>query len=75
LVQRLRYPGANCFGRLLMQRTKFAIKKRQLKISHYIDDQNGRVKSPPIDWPILTFWLTYFGIMSAVLCGLISAGV
>ena len=58
-----------------MQLTKIAIKKRQIKISPYNDDYNGHVKSPPIDWPILTFWLTYLGIMSAVLCGLISAGV
>jgi hypothetical protein len=58
-----------------MQMTKFAIKKRQIKIFPYNDDHNGQVKPPPIDWPILTFWLTYFGIMSAVLCGLISTGV
>jgi hypothetical protein len=57
-----------------MQLAKFATKKRQIKISPYNDDYNGQVKSPRIDWPILTFWLTYFGIMSAVLCGLISAG-
>jgi hypothetical protein len=66
-------PEPNCVRRLLMQITKFAIKKRQIKISPYNDDYNGQVKSPPIDWPILTFWLTYFGIMFAVLCGLISA--
>jgi len=45
-----------------MQMTKFAIKKRQIKIFPYNDDHNGQVKPPPIDWPILTFWLTYFGI-------------
>jgi hypothetical protein len=54
-----------------MQVTKFSIKKSQMKISFNNDDHNGQVESPLIDWPILTFWLTYFGIMSAVLCGLI----
>ena len=49
-----------------MQVAKFAIKKRQLKMSPYNHDYNGQVKLPPIDWPILTFWLTYFGILSAV---------
>jgi len=58
-----------------MQVTKFFIKKSQMKISFNNNDHNGQVESPLIDWPILTFWLTYFGIMSAVLCGLISAGV
>jgi hypothetical protein len=58
-----------------MQLTKIATKKRQTKISPYNDDYNGQVKLSPIDWPILTFWLTYFGIMSAVFCGLISAGM
>ncbi|HEY1234106.1 MAG TPA: hypothetical protein VGH22_12085 [Candidatus Binatia bacterium] len=58
-----------------MQQTKFAIKTRQTKMAPYNHDYNGQVKFPPIDWPILTFWLTYFGIMAAVFCGLISAGV
>ena len=57
-----------------MQLTKFAIKKRQINISAYNEDYNGQVKSRPVDWPILTFWLTYFGIMAAVFWGLISAG-
>ena len=58
-----------------MQLTKYAIKKRQIKIAPYNDADDDQVKLPPTDWPILTFWLTYFGIMAAVFCGLISAGM
>jgi hypothetical protein len=59
---------------LLMQVGKFATKKRQIKICAHKSDNYGQAKSAQIDWPILTFWLTYFGIMFAILCGLISAG-
>jgi uncharacterized membrane protein len=61
--------------RLMMQIAKFAIKKRQVKIWASKHDNNGQAKSAHIDWPILTFWLTYFGMMFAILCGLISAGM
>ena len=61
--------------RLMTQIAKFAIKKRQVKIWASKDDNNGHAKSAHIDWPILTFWLTYFGMMFAILCGLISAGM
>jgi hypothetical protein len=61
--------------RLMMQIAKFAIKKRQVKIWASNHDNNGQAKSAHIDWPILTFWLTYFGMMFAILCGLISAGM
>ena len=60
---------------LAMQMAKLAFKKRQLETSRYKDHNNAQVKSVHIDWPILTFWLTYFGIMFGILCGLISAGV
>jgi hypothetical protein len=71
----LRYAEANFFRRLVVQVTKFAVKKRQLKMSPYNRDYNGQLRFPPIDWPILTFWLTYLGILFAVFCGLISAGM
>jgi hypothetical protein len=60
---------------LLMPLTKIAIKTRQLKESSYNKNDNAQLKPAEIDWPILTFWLTYFGIMFAILCGVISRGM
>jgi uncharacterized membrane protein len=75
MVRRLRnLPKQKLQLRLPMQIAKFAIKKRQLKTWPYKDDTNSEIKSAHIDWPILTFWLTYFGIMFAILCGLIAGG-
>jgi hypothetical protein len=73
MVQRLRIVQAKFLELLLMQVAKSVTKKRQVKIWAHKSENNGQGTSAQIDWPILTFWLTYFGIMSAILCGLISA--
>jgi len=75
MVQRLRNIETMASVQLAMQMAKLAFKKRQLETSRYKDHNNAQVKSVHIDWPILTFWLTYFGIMFGILCGLISAGM
>jgi uncharacterized membrane protein len=75
MVQRLRNIETMASVQLAMQMAKLAFKKRQLETSRYKDHNSVQVKSPHIDWPILTFWLTYFGIMFGILCGLISAGM
>jgi hypothetical protein len=49
---------------------KFTVINRQLKTRPYDNAQPAH-----IDWPILAFWLTYFGIMFGIFCGLISAAV
>jgi len=57
--------------RLSMAITKLMVTNSQLKTGPYEHHNNARSKSVNIDWPILAFWLTYFGIMFGILCGVI----
>jgi uncharacterized membrane protein len=75
MVQRLRNIETMASVQLAMWMAKLAFKKHQLKTPWSKDHNSAQVKSVHTDWPILTFWLTYFGIMLGVLCGLISAAV
>jgi hypothetical protein len=47
----------------------FTIINRPLKAKPYEHHDNAQPKAEHINWPILTFWLTYFGIMFGILCG------
>jgi hypothetical protein len=55
-----------------MRISKAVVKKCQVKTWPHKDDDDAHVHSTQIDRPILAFWLTYFGIMFAILCGLIA---
>jgi hypothetical protein len=53
----------------------FTIINRPLKAKPYEHHDNAQPKAAHINWPILAFWLTYFGIMLGILCGIISGCV
>jgi uncharacterized membrane protein len=61
--------------RLSIAIARLIVADRQLKTEPYERHKNAKTIAAHIDWPILAFWVTYFGIIFGILCGLISAAV
>jgi hypothetical protein len=75
MAQRLRNIGTNSLSAVSDADSEIGLQKAPVDDWQYKDHNDPQVKSAQIDWPILTFWLTYFGIMFGILCGIISAGM